>query len=130
MVGRSIASVRLNEPCQWAFMFESGAGIGAECPWRLLRGGRVAISSEDHLQQYGLQAPLDAAIVATEMLSSRAVARVEVRYGTSDLFIEFTDEVLLEIVPFSSGYESWGVTSPSGFKVIAQGGGQLCGWQS
>jgi hypothetical protein len=128
MVGRTVDAVRLNEPTQWVFSFAPGIGIGAECPWRLLRKGSVAIGSEDHLQQYGLPAPLDAAAVAAESLGSHQVTRVEVRDGTADLILEFTGELRLEFIPISSGYESWGVTAPSGFQVIAQGGGQLSGW--
>ncbi|MGY0613464.1 hypothetical protein [Luteimonas sp. A501] len=130
LVGRTISSVALNEPTQWSFFFGSGVGIGAECPWRLLKDGRVAISSEDHMQQYGLPAPLDAAAVATETLGSHPVVRVEVKEGTSDLFLEFAGSLRLEFLPISSGYESWGVTTPSGFQVIAQGAGQLAGWQA
>jgi len=96
----------------------------------LLQAGRVAISSEDHLQQYGLPAPLDAAAVASALLESRPITHVQVRDGTADLFLDFSGGIRLEIIPISSGYESWGVTTPSGFEVIAQGGGQLSGWQA
>ena len=130
MVGRTIGQVRFNEPSQWAFSFEPSIGIGAECPWRLLQGGSVAISSEDHLQQYGLPAPLDAAAVATNLLAPHPVTHVDVRDGTADLIIEFGDALRLEIIPMSSGYESWGVTTPSGFYVFAQGGGQLSGYRA
>ena len=130
MVGRTISQVRLNEPTQWSFSFEPGIGIGigAECPWRILQDGSVAISSADHLQQYGLPAPLDAAAVATSLLAPHQVTRVEVKDRSADLILELSGSLRLEIIPFSSGYESWGVTAPSGFHVIAQGGGQLFGW--
>ena len=130
MISRTIQEVRFDEPTQWSFSFEPSIGIGAECPWRLLQDGHVAISSEDHLQQYGLPAPLNAAAVASELLGSRPVTHVEVREGTADLLLEFSGGFRLEIIPISRGYESWGVTTPSGFQVIAQGGGQLCGWQA
>jgi hypothetical protein len=125
MVGRTITEVRLNEPSLWTFFFAHGVGIGAECPWRLLQDGRVAISSEDHLQQYGLPAPLDAAAVAAELLATRPVSSVEVRDGTLDLLLEFVGGFRLEFIPVSSGYESWDVISPTGSRAIAQGGGQL-----
>lgn len=125
MVGRTIGEVRLNEPTQWVFSFEPGIRIGAECPWRLLQDGRVAISSEDHLQQYGLPAPIDAAAAATGSLTSHMVTGVEVRDGTADLVLQFTGGLRLEFIPISSGYESWGVTTPSGLQVIARGGEQL-----
>ena len=130
MVNRTIQEVRFNEPTQCSFSFSPTIGIWAECPWRLLQAGRVAISSEDHLQQYGLPAPLDAAAVASALLESRPITHVQVRDGTADLFLDFSGGIRLEIIPISSGYESWGVTTPSGFEVIAQGGGQLSGWQA
>jgi Family of unknown function (DUF6188) len=130
MVNLTIQKVQFNEPAQWSFSFAPSIGIGAECPWRLLQDGRVAISSEDHLQQYGLPAPLDAAVVASSLLDSHPVTRVEVRDGTADLVIDFSGGIRLEIIPISSGYESWSVTTPSGFQVIAQGGGHLSGYQA
>ena len=129
MVGRAIQSVKLDEATQWSFCFESNVGIGAECPWRLIKNGQVTISSEDHRQQYGLPASLDAAAVATDLLGSCSVLRVEVKEGTLDLLLDFQGGLRLEFIPISSGYESWGITTPSGFKIIAQGGGQLSGWQ-
>ena len=127
MIGRTVGRVQLNEPTQWSFSFGPGVAIGVECPWRLLRDGAVSISSQDHLQRYGLPAPLDAAGVATSLLSGHAVTSVAVRQGSADLVLSFGGGLRLEIIPFSSGYESWGVTTPSGFYVVAQGGGQLSG---
>jgi len=130
MIGRTIREVRLNGPTQWLFSFEPGIGIGVECPWRLLQDGHVTISSEDHLQQYGLPAPLDAVATASGLLGPCPVSHVEVRDGTADLILEFGGSLRLEVLPISSGYESWSVSTPSGFQVIAQGGGQLSGWQA
>ena len=130
IVDRPIVAVRLNEPSQWVFEFEPSIGIGAECPWRILKNGSIQISSEDHLQQYGLPAPLDAAAVATNLLNSHTVTHVEILDGTTDLIIKFTDGLQLEIIPFSIGYESWSISTPSGFQIVAQGGGQLSGWQN
>ena len=129
MQGKAIAEVALNPPGQWSFSFGAGVGIGAECPWRLLKDGHVAVSSEDHAQKYGLPLPIDAAAVASELLASKAIVRVEVKQGTADLLLDFADGLRLEIIPFSSGYESWGATTPSGFQLVAQGGGQLSGWR-
>jgi hypothetical protein len=128
MLGRRIVSVDFAEPCQWRFLFEPNLSIGVECPWRLLKDGRVAISSEDHLQRYGLPAPLDAAAVATDLLASHLITRVEIRDGTADLLVELTGGLRFEAIPISTGYESWNVFGPSGFQVVAQGGGHLCVW--
>ena len=34
----------------------------------------------------------------------------------------------LEILPISSGYESWEVSAPDGTHTVAQGGGKLVSW--
>jgi hypothetical protein len=129
MKGRLITGVGLNLPSQWSFSFGPGVGIGADCPWRLLKDGRVAVSSEDHLQKYGLPSPIDAAAVPSQLLASSPVVRVEVKQGTADLLLDLAGGLRLEIIPFSSGYESWGATTPSGFQLVVQGGGQLSGWR-
>jgi hypothetical protein len=124
MVGRPVR-VSFLDPAIWYFTLGDSLSIGAECPWRLLHAGTIVVSSEDHLQQFGLPAPIDAAEHVSSLLAGLVVQRVEVREGTADLFIEFGGEYRLEIIPFSSGYESWQVSTPSGKSVIAQGGGNI-----
>ena len=126
MVGRHV-EVSFSEPSIWFFAFGDSLGISVECPWRLIHEGGIAVSSDDHHQQFGLPAPIDAAARATSLLGDAAVQRVEVRESTADLFIDFDDEQRLEIIPFSSGYESWQVSAPTG-RIVAQGGGQLSAW--
>lgn len=126
MVGRVITGVQHIEPSQWSFIVEPSLGVGVECPWRILDADRIAISSEDHSQQYDLTARLDAASIATNLLASRPIIRIEVRERTADLLLDFEGHLRLEVIPFSTGYESWNIFGPSGFHVIAQGGGQLC----
>ena len=104
--------------------------VGVECPWRILDAGRIAISSEDHLQQYGLSARLDAASIATNLLALRPITRVEIRESNADLLLEFEGRLRLEVIPFSTGYESWNIFGRSGFYVVAQSGGQLCIWDA
>lgn len=112
----------------WFFALGDSFGISVECPWRLINKGGIAISGEDHRQQFGLPAPIDAAGRATLLLADTVVRRVEVHEGTADLFIDFDGDRRLEIIPFSSGYESWQVSAPTGKSIVAQGGGQLSVW--
>jgi hypothetical protein len=42
---RSTAVVR--EPHAWHFAFDGGAALVAECPWRILVEGRIALGSAD-----------------------------------------------------------------------------------
>ena len=127
MVGRHV-EVSFSEPETWFVMFGDSLTISVTCPWRLLQSGSIAVSSDDHRQQFGLPAPIDAAERATTLLAGSVVKRVEVRDGTADIFIDFDRDWRLEIIPLSSGYESWEVSTPSGKFVVAQGGGQLSAW--
>ena len=130
MVGRSIDEVTFTDPDYWLFQFATGVFVSAECPWRILDHGHIAVSSDDHKQQFGLPEPIDAAEVASDLLSPLRVTDVEVREGTADLLLSFTEDKQLQIIPFSSGYESWQVRDPSGTSIVAQGGGQLSSWKS
>jgi hypothetical protein len=127
MVGRHV-QISFAEPETWLLMLGDSLSISVDCPWRLLHDGAIAVSSDDHRQQFGLPAPIDAAERASSLLEGVVVQRVEVRKGTADLFIDFDRDRRLEIIPFSSGYESWQVSTPSGKSVVAQGGGQLSAW--
>ena len=63
--------------------------------------------------------------VPSSLLAGAEVHDVELRDGTLDLLIDFDGERSLEIIPISSGYESWQFSAPNGMSVIAQGGGNL-----
>ena len=130
MVGRTIGQVTLTGPGYWVFQFATGGVISVECHWRILDQGHIAVSNDDHEQQFGLPEPIDAAEVASELLRPISVTDVEVREGTADLLISFTENKQLQIIPFSSGYESWQLRDPFETCIVAQGGGQLSSWKS
>jgi len=120
--GRTVRDVAWSDPLPWEFFFDDGTRLMVFTPWRILRDGRIAISCDDHAQQYGLPAPVDAVARARELLSG-SVLEVAVQEGTLDLRVTFSTGALLEIIPFSSGYESWQITSPGRRAVVATGGG-------
>jgi len=128
MIGRSIAEVSILGPTVWRFAFGSGEAISVECLWRIVRNGRVVRCSGDHGQQFGLPAPVDAAVEATALLSASPIVAMQLRDATADLSLDFGTELRLEIIPDSSGYESWQVYGPAGACFVAQGGGQICKW--
>lgn len=100
--------------------------IGVERLWRLVHDGRIAVTGEDHGQQFGLPAPVDAIARVTSLLADAAIERVEIRHGTADLIVHFDLPFRLEIISTSFGYESWQIAASDGRSVIAAGGGQLC----
>ena len=127
MCGRAVVEVAFLEPDYWDFVIAPKLCIRAECPWRILRGGRIALSSDDHGQKFGLPAHIDAAAVAAELLADAIISGVQLREGTADLFIDFGSALRLEIIPLSSGYESWQWTDPTGRSFFVQGGGNIVG---
>jgi len=114
----------------WHFDFGAGASLVAECPWRIIANGGIALGSIDDQQQFGLPAPVDAQVMAGELLQGRQVTAVEVMPGSSDLVLTFDSERRLELFNNSSGYEGWTLTGPNGKRFIAQGGGQLVSFSS
>ena len=129
MVGRKITDVFFHEPELWVFSFNREATISVECPWRILKDGRLICSSDDHKQRFGLPAPIDAAVTATKLLSTVPVSSVKLQQGSADLLIQCSESLRLEIIPISSGYESWQLSDPFGTSIVAQGGGQICAWE-
>ena len=74
LVGRTLAEVNWTEQGSWQFGFGPDAGVRADCPWRVIRDGGIALSSEDHGHQYGLPAPVDAEAECRRLIGGAVVA--------------------------------------------------------
>jgi hypothetical protein len=120
----AVSSIVFAEPCLWLFTFSSGVVVQPECLWRLLDGSHIVLTSEDHRQQFGLPAPVDAAAEASRLLAEDHVVDFTLRSDTLDLLFTFSRGHRLEILPTSSGYEAWSL-SFAGRRFIAVGGGRL-----
>ena len=129
MVGRVVTEVSFSEPTLWYFSFGPEVSIGVECLWRIVENGRVGLTSDDHGHKFGLPAPIDAVARSTDAFSGRRVTAVQLREFTADLLIDFTDDLRLEVIPTSSGYEAWQLRDPSGTSFIAVGGGEVRRWK-
>jgi hypothetical protein len=125
LIGRRLGEIRLVEPISWWFEFVGGGAIRADAFWRLVHGGRIQTTSEDHGQVFGLPQPVDSASRARDVISASPVRDVAVAPATGDLFVDFENGSRLEVLTTSSGYESWSVVLPSGDEVIGLGGGDL-----
>jgi hypothetical protein len=122
--GRSLEKVDA-DPHSWVFKFSGGGGLCAECPWRIIAHGGIALGSSDHQQKFGLPEPVDAARQALKLLARQQISEARIHPETCDLVVEFSAGARLELFNDSSGYEGWTLSSPEGRQVIAQGGGQL-----
>jgi hypothetical protein len=128
LFGQSITEVVRTETASWRFRFNDGSEIRPACLWRLVRSRAIAVTSEDHGHPYGLGVPVDAAGRCRSLLDGLKVRKAEVHDDTRDILLHFDDDTRLEILPLSSGYESWDIIEPSGRQAFAQGGGNLVTW--
>ena len=128
IVGRSITDISFLEPAQWRFFLGSSEHIAVECLWRIVSRERVVRARDDHHQKFGHPGPVDAAKEASALLSSRPIVAVDLKEATADIHIRFAENLRLEIITNSGGYESWQLYGPAGICFVAQGGGQICTW--
>ena len=97
MLGRAIAEVTFIAPTPWCFRLGEGGEIRTDSVWRIVDGGRIVLSSEDHGHQYGLPAPIDAEAVCRSLIANVRISRAEVREETRDIVIVFESGARLEI---------------------------------
>lgn len=114
----------------WVFSFgsEDGCRLVTETLWRIIEGGRIALTSEDEGQKFGLPAPLDAQQAGSAHLLGRSVLALHLDPVTADLMIEFEREVRLDVITSSAGYENWQAHfqyNDDQITLIGGGGGAL-----
>lgn len=123
LVGHRFESL-IRREYDWLFIFDMDAQIVVTCLWRLVESGRIRFTSEDDGHQFGLPAPVDAAVEVNRRLAHASVETVELRSGILDLELQLSTGHVLQIIPDSSGYEAW-VLSKGSRQFIAVGGGEL-----
>jgi Family of unknown function (DUF6188) len=122
--GASLERIERREH-DWRLTFAPGGSLRTESLWRIVAGGRIALSSSDHLQRFGLGAPIDAQQEALNILGTATIAEALLDSDTGDLTLTFESGVRLQFVNASSGYEGWEAVTPDGYQVIAMGGGAI-----
>jgi hypothetical protein len=125
MVGCTIENVTFHEPTMWVFSFTKGGSISTESLWRIIKSGTFAACGKDHGHQFGLPAPVDSATQAISVLSKSIVTGVEIRKDTLDLIMQFDNELQLEIISESRGYDVSNLRDPYGNWFVA-GRGRIC----
>ena len=123
LVGHRFQSLTRRE-FDWVIAFDNDVTLVIDCLWRLIEAGRVRCTGVDDGQQFGLPAPVDAVAEVNRRLAQAFVQAVELRQGTLDLEIEFSTGHFIQVIPDSSGYEAWNLTSGR-TQFIAVGGGEL-----
>ena len=82
MIGRSFVEVSPLEGPSWGFRFGDGTEVRADSPWRLVSGGGIVLSSEDHGHWYGRSKPIDAGAECRGRLVGSVILSAEVRDET------------------------------------------------
>lgn len=129
LVGYSLWGVENLENGSWRFDFGDEIVLFVSCPWRVILITGIIVSSEDHGQTYGNLAPVDSGIGAMSYLGGGSVTLAEVRTETRDIILGFGPGDRLEILPLSTGFESWRIVKPGGYEAVAQGGGAMVVWE-
>lgn len=97
--------------------------LTAERTWRVIKGGRIAIADMDHGQLFGHAVPVDARERAMHAIAGATVTQAQFDESTGDLRVHFDNDVRLEVLTHSSGYESWTLFRPDGTQLVAVGSG-------
>jgi hypothetical protein len=110
----------------WFFRFSDDEWLRVTTLWRVTQAGGIRRTSTDHGQWFGLQAPVDAAREAEELLLGHLFQTISIKDGTADLSIELPNETMLQVITDSSGYEPWELHIEDR-QLIAYGGGHVAG---
>lgn len=81
--------------------------IVVETFWRLADQDRIIATCEDDGHLFGRSESFDAYKVTNEKLFDKELKIVEFNARTGDLRLGFADDLVLEIISTSCGYESW-----------------------
>ena len=127
LTGRHLAGIEKMD-YSWFFRLDDGSVIATESTWRIVTSRGVVVTSEDHDQQFGLPAPLNAADVARKEIGGLAVTQHHLDPRTGDLNLEF-GSVSLQFLCLSGGYESWRTTHGTQ-DLTCIGGGKIVEFRS
>lgn len=132
LCGTTLTGLEADE-FSWSFSFANGATVTTPSIWRALTDHGIAITSKDHLQQFGLPEPVDAAHRAASVLLGEVTSAVLMPI-TGDLRISFSSGSCLELLNTSAGYEGWHLVLRAGEcgarEMVALGGGDVAIWST
>jgi hypothetical protein len=118
--GECLEEVELNESRAWWLRFTGHVALYIPNLWRLTEGGNICATSEDHNQLFGLERPFDAREVL-QRLFNVPILKAEVTAGTTDLVVTFANDLSLQVLTTSVGYEGWSLLVTGRHRFIARG---------
>jgi len=127
LIGRTANSIEQWEGCPCAIILSDGYCIQIESLWRLLSSGILVRTSRDEGQLFGHIEPVQALSELSSKLHGCTLTSAKVTQGTADLTLHF-DELTLQVIADSGGYEAWQVVGPTGIVAVGLGGGNVAVW--
>ena len=106
LIGTRLESVERLD-CDWSLRFEAGSSLMFQSLWRLVSDAAIEVTSEDDGQQFGLKTPVNAAELLKVKVGEQRISDVRIDDATSDLIFHFGQNLRLEVISTSSGYEAW-----------------------
>ena len=107
----------------WALEFDR-VGLTTGTSWRMIKNGRLVLTSSDDGQKFGLHQPVDSETQLQAALAGHQVTSCVVDPATADLTLDFDEGSRLEILSTSIGYEAWQLNS-AGSCIVAGNQGRL-----
>lgn len=115
--------IYFKESNTWNLNFEEKVSIQVECLWRFLNKGKIKYTSNDHGQMYGHEEPYDLEKQVMDLLQNNSLLKIDRNLLTGDLYLEFENEYMFELLTDSSGFESWFLEiGPKHIIGLGQGG--------
>lgn len=93
--------------------------------WRVIKSGKAGVSSFDHLQRYGLPAPIDAIVDLQKEVKDVSVIDACLNEKSGDLLFHFSGDLHLQVLNFTS-YEVWEIHFPDGTGEYSPHAGKEC----
>ena len=91
----------------WKFSFSDNIEINTQTIWRILKNKKIQWVSLDNGEQFGLSSPINLIEILNSELSGKYLLEIIVNPYTADLLLNLTDNLQIEILISSSGYESY-----------------------
>lgn len=109
---------------RWQFYFADKIHVASSGFWRLLESNRIVFVSLDQGHRFGLLQPLDLLENVTQLLTGKKLTEIKVDKDTADLTLTIADDIKIQILIVSMGYETYDFSIDEK-KFIGLGSGKI-----
>ena len=123
IAGARLCSVEKKD-YSWFFSFTDNISVATEDAWRFVNANRIVVTSEDHGQQFDLPNPVNSSVCVLSVVQDTLTRSFRIDTSTGDLFVYFSDDMFLQFLQMSGGYEAWRLFVGD-CEFICTGGGEI-----